>query len=258
MMQALALSGALILALLVLNSFLNYVCGYRTAAEHGKVMEGTITVVLLYLAFLMLFGGRVELCGIPFVDKLDAYGGLRDMFRNAPQVFVSECAELIALTFVMSYVSRLLPSGAGGSGFTGAVIGRMILVLAGLAANHFLMEAVEGTPLFRWGVTALECFLAGTALAVTPAMVIGAILDLDPQNGFVAFLVKKLPESGVGKALSTAFTNSLVFLFAVMALESQYGSVVTLMRQAPAVIAALAPCVLMLVGIGLMVRSATR
>ena len=196
--------------------------------------------------------------GIPFADQMDAYAGLREMFSQAPQVFAAECAELICLTFVMAYLSRLLPAGQGGSGLTGAVIGRMILILAGVIVNSLFMQAIAGTPLFRLAIIALQCFLSGAALLVTPAMIIGRILHLDPKNGFVAFLVKKLPGTGVGKALTTAVTNALIFVFAIMALERQYGSINQLVRQVPTLIAAFAPAVLMLCGIGIMIKAVTR
>ena len=114
MAQAIILSGVLVISLLILNSFLNSVCGLDSSGNHGKVIEGTLTIAILYLVIVGLFGKQLFSDGIPFVDQLDNYPSLISMFKDSRSVFILECTELISLTFVISLISSLIPSGFGG------------------------------------------------------------------------------------------------------------------------------------------------
>lgn len=258
MIQVIILSGGLVVLLLILNSFLNSVCGLDSSGNHGKVLEGTLTITILYLVIITLFGNQLMPDGIPFVDQLDDYSSLTFMFRVSPSIFILECAELISLTFVISLISSFIPSGFGGAGITGKIIRSIVLVLVGVIANNYFLAIMKKSVFFSWALTALQCFLSGTALAMTPAMLIGNLLQLDPQSSVVSILVKKLPQTKIGKAMSTAATNSIVLVFVIMIFESQYGSIGDFMSQVPALISLFAPLFIMLIGIRLMIKSVTK
>ena len=146
----------------------------------------------------------------------------------------------------------------GGAGITGKIIRSIVLVLVGVIANNYFLAIMKKSVFFSWALTALQCFLSGTALAMTPAMLIGNLLQLDPQSSVVSFLVKKLPQTKIGKAMSTAATNSIVLVFVIMIFESQYGSIGDFMSQVPALISLFAPLFIMLIGIRLMIKSVTK
>ncbi len=258
MIQVIILSCILVLVLLILNAFVNSICGFDSSGEYGKVLEGSLTIAVLYLVIIGLFGSSLSLQGIPFVDKLDNYKSLTEMFKNALGVFVIECAELISLTFVISFVSNVVPGSLGGSGYTGKIIRSIVVALVGIIVNNYFISLVKETVFFSWAVAALQCFLAGTSLVLTPAMLIGSLLKMDPDSGVVSFLIKQLPQTKVGKSLSTATTNSLLLVFVIMIFESQFGSLTDLLRQVPAVISLFAPVVIMIIGIRLMIKSITK
>ncbi len=158
MIQVIVLSVILVILLLILNSFLNYICGVDSSGNHGKVLEGTLTIVILYFVIISLFGNQIISDGIPFVDQLDYYSSLTFMFRERPTVFAFECAELISLTFVISLISSYIPSSFGGNGITGTVVRGIVLVLIGVVANNYFIALVKKTTLFSWALTALQCF----------------------------------------------------------------------------------------------------
>ena len=196
--------------------------------------------------------------GIPFVDQLDNYSSITFMFKDSPGIFILECTELISLTFVISLISSFIPSGFGGDGFTGKVIRSVVLVLIGVVANNYFLALMKQTVFFSWALVALQCFLSGTALVMTPAMLIGNLLQLDPESNIVSFLVKKLPQTKIGKALSTAATNSILLLFVIMIFESQFGSIGAFMSQIPALISLFAPTIIVIIGIRLVVKAVTK
>lgn len=258
MIQVLILSGVLVILLLLLNSFLNAVCGVDTSGNYGKVFEGTLTIAILYFAIITLFGSQLMPDGIPFVDELDKYPSFTFMFRNKPAVFILECAELISLTFVISLISDFIPSGFGGSGTTGKVIRSIVFVLVGIIANNYFLSVMKQTIFFSWALVALQCFLSGTALVMTPAMLIGNLLQMDTKSELVSFLVKKLPQTKIGKAMSTSVTNSIVLVFVIMIFESQYGSIRSFMNQIPALISLFAPSIIIIIGMRLMIKAVTK
>ncbi len=255
LIQLIVLSCVLILSLLILNAFLNSICGLGTAGEYGKILEGSLTIAILYLFIIELFGSGLELKGIPFVDILDSYKSLTEIFKNEFGVFVVECAELISLTFMISLISYVIPRSWGGAGFTGEIIRSIVVALLGLIANNYFLTLAQKTIFFSWAIIALQCFFSGTSLLLTPAMLLGKLLKLNPESGVVAFLVKKLPQTKIGKSISVATTNSLVLIFIIMIFESQFGSSISILQKVPVAISLFAPIVIMLIGIRLMIKS---
>lgn len=258
MLQVIVLSVVLVILLLILNSFLNYICGVDSSGNHGKVLEGVLTIVILYFAILSLFGNQLISAGVPFVEQLDYYSSLSFMFRDRPTVFAFECAELISLTFVISLISSYIPSNFGGNGITGIIVRGIILVLIGIITNNFLLSLVKKTVLFSWALTALQCFFSGAALIWTPAVIIGKMLRLSPESEVVSFLITKLPQTKVGKSMSTAASNAILFVLVIMIFESQFGSVRDFMSQVPVLISLFAPLFIMLIGMRLMLKSVTK
>lgn len=258
MIQVIAMSVILVILLIFLNSFLNYICGIDSSGNHGKVLEGTLTIGILYFVIISLFGNQLMPDGVPFVDQLDRYSSLLVMFKDRPTVFVFECAELISLTFVISLISSYIPSNFGGNGITGTVVRGIVLVLIGIVANNYFLSLVKKTALFSWALTALQCFFSGTALALTPAVIIGKLLQLNPESEVVSFLIKKLPQTKVGKAMSTAASNAILLVFVIMIFESQFGSIGNFVSQVPILLSLFAPLFIMLMGIRLIIKSATK
>lgn len=260
MLQIIISGGCMILILLLLNAFISSICGSTPYSESGKVFEGVLIVIVLYFVFLTLYGGDLNVAlsrqGIPFLDKLENYANLQDMFQNGMPDFLMECVELISLLFVMNLISAVIPGNVGGNGWAGIIIGKMVLVIGGVIVNGVFLDYVGKTPVFQWGVVALQCFLSGTAVVITPAMILGKILKLDPKNAIIAFLIKELPETKAGQALSIAVTNSLVLVFGLMVLESQFGSLKGMIHLLPLLLSTGAVFFLYLVGIRVLIRAA--
>lgn len=258
MIQVIIYAVTLLLILLLLNSFLNHICGFDSSGNYSKVIEGTLTIVFLYLLIIALSGQSIMLNGIPFADKLDQYCSILNMYKEDFSVFLLECVELISLTFIISFVSNLIPSTFGGTGFTGKIIKNIIVILLGLLVNNYLIGAMKETTILSLVVMALQCFLSGAAISVTPAMLIGKCLKMHQDSSVVTFLVEKLPQTKIGRALSTSATNSLILVFSIMLFESQFGSTSLLVNQFTDIILMFSPLVIMLIGIRLIIKSITK
>ncbi len=125
------------IVLLILNLFLDSICGFDSSGNYGKALEGTLVIFVLYFVIIALFGNQLMPEGIPFVDKLDSYQSITFMFNDKRSVFILECTELISLTFIISLISNYIPSSFGGSSIAGKVIRCIILVLIGVIINNY-------------------------------------------------------------------------------------------------------------------------
>lgn len=262
MLQIIISGGCIILVLVLLNAFISGICGFSSYGENGKVFEGALVVIVLYFIFLISYGGDLDVAlsrqGIPFLDKLEDYANLQDMFQNGTLDFLMECVELISLLFLMNLISVVIPGNIGGSGWAGNIIGKMILIIGGVIANGIFLDHVGKTPVFQWAIVVLQCFLSGTAVVVTPAMILGKILKLDPKNAIITFLIKELPGTRIGRALSESVTNALVLVFGLMILESQVGSLKGMIHLIPLLVSMGTVIFLYLVGIKVLIKAVVR
>lgn len=245
----------LLFVLLLFNGVIDAATGAGKVNFYG-VIEGTITVVFLYWVIISCYGmGSVNYNGIPFMDKLETYGSISNMFHEGMPDFLLECTELISMTFLMALISRLVPAGFGGTGITRSLIRSVVIVLAGILFNQAVLSVAEKNEIFGWAVTALRCFLTGGALLITPAVLIGSLLHLNSNSAVVLYLLEQLPQTAIGRAFSTAVTNSLVLVFSIMLVESQFGSLLSIVSGASQLIALGGVFVLIALGIKLITRT---
>ena len=258
MIQCILTCLALIILLIFVNLGISHLCGTDTSGQFKTALEGALTIFLLYLLLLTLLNHTSFAQGIPFAGKIEVYGSLTQLFHADFLVFVLECTKLISLTFLIAILSGIFTNFLPGASFGIKFIKNTAFVLVGVLIHNYFLRVMEKTVVFQWAVTALQCFLSGTALVMTPAMLLGNLLGLNPNSEWVSFLIKKLPQTKVGKAMSTATTNSLLFLSVVMIFESQYGSIASLIQLLPALIKLLGPFVIILAGLRALIKSTTK
>lgn len=255
MVQALIMSVTMVVLVLALNAFFGRVAGVDSAEGASKVLEAAIIVFILYIVIVALFGSNLDSVGVPFLHVIEKGMGLSQFFNSDLGGFALECAKLISLVFVITLCSQYLPSGFGGDGLSGQLLRSIVLVMIGVVINHYVLTAAQDAPLFEWAVVALQCLLSGAALMVVPAQIVGRLAGISPESGFVSFLVDKLPETKLGKALSSAATNSLIMVFVIMVFESQFGPLSSMLAAAPTVIYTIGIILIMLIGYRIIIKS---
>lgn len=247
MFAVLSFSVVTLVALFAVTALLEFVGGNRKKAS--GIMDGVLAIGIAGIFVAELLGEGGMSAEVPFASQLDAYPSLTSLFLGDLGAFVLECSKLISLMFVISLVSEFVPEGFGGGGTAGKILRSVMLAVIGLGANHFVYAAVAQAPLFGWGLTALQCFLAGAAVLVTPTMILGRLLHLPEGSGVASFLAERLPETKLGKALTMSASNAITFLVMVMLFESQFGSVTSFMRGIPFLLAPIAVIVIMMMGV---------
>lgn len=255
-MLAILVSCAMLVVFMVLfNAVVGRLAGVDDKGDLSKVAESCAAVMLVLVAASAVLGAGLPAAGIPFLDAIEqlGYAGVLDLFRNDVGRFALECANLISLMFVIGLVSRVIPSPDSGFGL--GMLRMLIIVGIALAFNAYLFSLAQQTPLFGLLVAMLRSTVAGVALLVTPAMLLGHLLGTKSDGGFVSLFLKELPKTAIGKAFASAFANSVVLVGAVMLIESQLGSLTTMMEGLPGIMNAVAILVMMVVGYRIMIKS---
>ena len=249
----------LIIALLLIHAVICQQVGLRDEKELGEIALNIISIGSLFLIALLMFSEILNTfpC-LPFVDYIEEYGSFSDLFKKNPVAAAFECIRLVSLVLCMTYVSKLVPSDFGGKGFTKIILKSILIVLLGVIVNTLLLSVIQKSDFFAALIGILECIISGATLTVTPAMFIAHFLQLKPDSSAVLILLKTLPKSKIGKAISDATTNSIVFILALILFEKQCGSIYDFVNQIPNVIMSFLSGILVIFGITLMVGGLLR
>ena len=223
MIKLIIFIGILILFVVGIDALKMYALG--ETGQSNQIASGLYTVFFLYIIIVGIISSGAEhgliSDGIPFVTIMGKDTTLISIMHDHLGLFVSETAELISLMFLISVVERIIP--VNNKNISIMIVSRLIIVLVGIIANSFIVSLVIANDIYQWGLTCLQCLISGTTIIVSPAMLIGKLLGVDPDNPIIKYVVKKLPETAIGKGMSAAVTRSAVLLVGTMVLESQSG-----------------------------------
>lgn len=249
---------SMVLVLVVFDGLMSYFTA--ESAKGNRIISDFITILILYFVIMSIMGSGTEngfvSDGIPFVSCMNQNTTLISIFHNDLGLFVKETAELISLIFLISYIEKVIPV----SNVTVSIMitSRIILVLVGIIVNCLVMSFASKNEIFQWALTILQCVLSGTAIVVTPAMFIGKLLGVDSKNPALSYALKKLPDTALGKAFSAALSRTAVLLLGLMILESQVGPLSGLLTVGIELLGAIAPIIIMCIGISIIIKSVFR
>lgn len=135
------------------------------------------------------------------------------------------------------------------------ITSRLILVLVGVLVNCFVVSFVYESQIYKWALTALQCVLSGVAIVVTPTMLIGQLLGMNPSNTALAYAIDQLPHTAVGQAFTSAVSRTAVLMLGLMIFESQCGPLSGMLNFGIQIVYAIAPIVIACIGISIMLKS---
>lgn len=246
----------MVLALVFLNALFFKMAG---SDDYGfdKVIEGLIAVMILYLVIIACFGDFINIKGLPFVDQLENFAGIHDIYANDKTLFFTECAELVCLLFVISLISQYIPK-TGGNGLDGKIIVGILTLGCGVILNNYLVTWSKSNSTWEILLKAVQCAIAGTAVLNIPVSLVAHFMGTSSEDSFASFIANHLSKTKVSKALTASVTNAAVLTGGLMVLENQMGSLNGLLASAPALLELGGTIVLMIVGIRLMIKSISR
>ena len=223
MLSLLVYLGIMVLCLVVFDGAMAYVTGEVNKCD--RIISSFITIIILYSVIMGIMSSGAEngfiSDGIPFVSIMDKDTTLTSIMNEHLGVFVAETAELISLFFLISFIEKFLPKS--NYNISLMITSSLILVLVGIIINCFVVSFVCESQIYRWALTALQCVVSGVVLVITPAMLIGQLLGLNPNNTALAYAIDQLPHTAIGQAFTSALSRTAVLILGIMIFESQYG-----------------------------------
>ena len=197
-------------------------------AKGWMAMEACAYIVIAYMAFMKVYQSGTTLDGIPFSGCINSYESMTKLMVDAPVTFAYNVAQLFTVTLIMGFIVKIIPSYIGGRNLIGKILLKILLVFIALIINHYVVSWAIDQPIWGNFVYFLTCFFGLTVAVMTPTMLITQIITsftgLAAAAPVVVFLAKVLPESGIGRAMKTAFVSSMVFLFFLFIADSYFGS----------------------------------
>ncbi len=255
MLSLLVCLGAMVLILVVFDGAMSYVTGEINRGD--RIISGFITILILYAVIMGIMGSGTDngfiSDGIPFVSSMNRDTTLTSIFHDNLGLFVKETAELISLLFLISFIEKVIPTSD--VNISMMIVSRVILVLVGVLANCIIMSFVYENEIFKWALIILQCTLSGAVIVVTPTMLIGRLLGVNPSNTALAFAIEQLPDTVVGQAFTAALSRSAVLLLGLMILESQAGPLSGMLSLGIQLVNAIAPIVISCIGISIMLKT---
>lgn len=255
MLSLLVCLGIMVLCLVVFDGAMAYVTGEVNKGD--RIISSFITIIILYAVIMGIMSSGTEngfiSDGIPFVSIMDKDTTLTSIMHEHLGVFVAETAELISLFFLISFIEKFLPKS--NSNISLMITSRLILVLVGVLVNCFVVSFVYESQIYKWALTTLQCVLSGVAIVVTPTMLIGQLLGMNPSNTALAYAIDQLPHTAVGQAFTSAVSRTTVLMLGLMIFESQCGPLSGMLNFGIQLVYAIAPIIIACIGISIMLKS---
>lgn len=254
--------GILFGYIIILAILFGVLCNITGEEKKGTVIVvNCITAIVLYALVLELFNGGLPTggvikSGLPLVSNVEKAGSVRQYFANSPAPFALDFVELVSLTLMINWVSNIF--SFENAGFVGKVTSRIIIVLGGIIVYGFFMDFVRDNVVIKWCVYCVECIITGGAVLYTPILMLSFITGLKKDNMILTYIIKQFPSTSIGRAISTAITSSVMFLLLMIVLETQYGSVCSIMQGTVETMQTWGGVIVMIIGIYMIVNSIKR
>lgn len=254
-----AMISTLMIFILTLAAIFSVLCMVTGEENKGnQILVSCITAAILFMMIIALFqtsdnSPRVFTSGIPFIEDAHKAGSIKDFMAHSSGKFALDFVELVTIMLLINWVSNIYK--AADAGFAGKVLSRIIIVCMAVIAYGFCMDMIRENAMTKWAVYCVECMITGTGILYTPAFILACITGWKKDNPAIAYAVSQFPKTNLGKAISTAISTSIVFVAFLIILETQYGSIESIMNGVMDSMETIGACILMLMGIYFMVMS---
>lgn len=254
-----SLIGMLLVFIIILALMFGSLCSIAGEEKKGNtIVVNCITAIVLYMLVIELFNtslpnSGIFTSGIPLINSVERVGSVKNLILDRPGIFAIDFVELVALTLMINWVSTLFSFDQ--SNFTSKIISRIIIVLGGVIGYGFLMDFVRENIVIKWCVYAVECIITGGSILYTPIMLVSFITGLKTDNVALVYFMEQLPKTSIGKAISASISSSVLFIVFLIVLETQYGSVCTILNGVLESMESLGAVVVMIMGIYIVINS---
>ncbi len=221
-----------IVALAVLFGGLCCITGEKQ--KGSQILVNCFTSAVLYLIILQMFNTEVShdclfSSGLPIVNHVRQYGNIKNFMTDCPSIFAMDFVEMVTLVIMFQWISGLI--SFPDAGIAGKITSRIVIVCISIILYGYFMSFVRNNIIIKWCVYCVECIITGGSIFYTPAMLLSTISGLKKNNFAITYFISAFSKTALGKAISSSAISVIVFIVFVMALESQYGSVCTVIKN---------------------------
>ena len=254
--------SSLLMFVLALLAIFGVLCSITGEEDKGnQILINCLSALFLYMLVIQLLNvglphDSIFEVGIPLINNIEKYGSVRGYLSQNPRMFALDFVELVSLTVVINWVSNNI--SVSGSGLTGKIIFRIIVILLGIIVYGFVMEYIRDNVILKWCVYCVECIITGGSILYTPTMIFVLVTGISENSWITEHFMSEFPKTSFAKAVSVAITSSIMFLVFLFILESQYGSVCNIMQEAMEIGVSFGGVAIMLMGIFFLLKSVRR
>lgn len=245
--------------ILILTAIFGGLCLITGEENKGnQILVSCMTAAILFMMVVVMFSTGsgspgIFTSAIPLIESVQKAGSIRELLAQFPGRFALDFVELVTIMLLIRWISNIY--SASDAGFAGKILTRMIIVFMSVVAYGFFMDIARDNIVMKWAVYCVECMVTGTAILYTPAFILAHITGWTLDNPTIAYTLSQFPQTNIGRAISSAISESIVFLVFLLILESQYGSIESILGGMLESMESIGVCILMLMGIYFMVTS---
>lgn len=167
--------------------------------------------------------------GLPVLNHVYQYGSIKNFMENCPGIFALDFVEMVTLVIIFRWISGLI--SFPDAGLAGKITSNIVIACISVLLYGCFMSFARNNIITRWCVYCVECIITGGSILYTPAMLLSAISGLKKNNFAITYFISVFSKTALGKAVSSSAISVIVFIVFVIALENQYGSVCTVIKN---------------------------
>lgn len=257
-----------IAVLLIFLFFLGNLAAIGGYKKFSDVPQDVVTSTAMMVMFILMMiccahpQGLLSLfqtlCnGIPGVSVIMDFGSLSEMWHQAPERGVEMFLDTMLVSFFMNLVGALFVLWDQNQKDIKNLFSTVTRVFLSLVAAVFITLVVVNIFIKATGVYKLVVnIVSGLIAAFTLPSLLNPILKVTLRqkiDGMIFFAtLVALWDSWIVKKFRQAFMDALVYCIAAFAIEKIFGSIQGLVSLGTSLLAAFAPCVVMIFGIWMM------
>ncbi len=233
----------------------------------GKNVASAFALLVTY-AFLLLSLSSFselasffrELCGgIPFVNEIADCGSLQKVWEMDPAAAVIEFFDVVILSALIEVI-MLLPLGHNQNSkhfFTNVgnlMTNLFVATLSAIVGLLILNYVVKTSDVYKWITSTIGGIIAVISVGTVPMMITALRKKSTIAVGMVGAIML-FSRSRIVGIFRSAFLKAIVYVGGIWLLEKTFGTVANGMSHLASILIAAGPTIVMLIGIGFIVKS---
>lgn len=197
--------------------------------------------------------------GVPFVSGLTDFGSLQSFFTRAPLEAVLSFFDVVILSALIEVMQQLF-SATGSYARKGAFawINLFTGIISALLSLAILNYIIKTTPFYAAFASIIGTALSATSLSSIIVILISFFLRQKRSNNILYQSLLAFSKTSVGKVIVSSFLKAVLYVIGIWIMENFFPEIQTQVSSLIAIFTAFVPCLILLFGICLILKSVFR